>query len=345
MALLRAVGRFPRLCRWLRARTLQVAQGLDVELGTLRLAHPVGLAAGLDKDAEAVNGLFALGFAAVEVGTLTPRPQNGNPPPRLFRLPSHRALINRMGFNNRGAAQAAGRLADARRERSGPVGVNIGKNKDTPLEDAAADYLACVDALGALGEYVVVNLSSPNTPGLRQLQEPEALRRLLSAVRGRLNQVAPGKPLFLKIAPDLGLEAIDAVVDVAVEARVDGLIATNTTVTRPVAGAHAEQSGGLSGRPLAAMSTEVIRRAYAHARGKLPIVGVGGVFDAEDLYAKLKAGAAFVQLYTGFVYEGPSVVRHLVRGLRRLMDRDGYRTVRDVVGVDHRAPDPPIRRK
>ena len=336
MALLRTLGRFPGLCRWLRTRTLRWSQGLDVDLGALRLAHPVGLAAGLDKNAEAVNGLFALGFAAVEVGTLTPRPQSGNPPPRLFRLPRHQALINRMGFNNRGVAEASVRLAESRPIRAGAVGVNVGKNKDTPLENAAADYLACLDALGALGDYVVVNLSSPNTPGLRQLQEPEALRGLLAAVRGRLNQVASEKPLFLKIAPDLGSEAIDAVVDVALEARVDGLIATNTTITRPVSGPHAEQSGGLSGRPLSGMSTAVVRRAYARARGKLPIVGVGGVFDAEDLYAKLKAGASFVQLYTGFVYQGPAVVGQLLRELRHLMDRDGYSTVRDVVGADHR---------
>ncbi|HSP77124.1 MAG TPA: quinone-dependent dihydroorotate dehydrogenase, partial [Myxococcaceae bacterium] len=250
MGALHRLGKQQALCRRMRARTLAaVTYDAAVELAGMELAHPVALAAGLDKDAEAVEGLFALGFAAVEVGTLTPRPQPGNPQPRLFRIPEHRALINRMGFNNHGAAAAAERLR-ALSWRPAPVGVNLGKNKDTPLESAVEDYLACVDALAPLGDYVVVNASSPNTPGLRKLQEPEQLSALLRAVKERLARVAPGKPLFLKIAPDLTPEAVDEVVDVARECGLDGLIATNTTIARPFEHPVAKEAGGLSGAPV-----------------------------------------------------------------------------------------------
>jgi len=284
-----------------------------------------------------VDGLLALGFSAVEVGTLTPRPQPGNPTPRLFRIPEHRALINRMGFNNHGAANAAERLR-ARTWKAAPVGVNIGKNKDTPLENAVDDYVACVDTLAPLGDYVVVNASSPNTPGLRKLQEPEQLGALLRAVKARLTQVAPGKPLFLKIAPDLTPEAVDEVVDVARAVGLDGLIATNTTIARPFEHPVAKEAGGLSGAPVREPSNAVIRRAYARGGGALPIIGVGGVFTAEDVYEKLKAGASVVQVYTGFIYEGPGMVRRLLEGLGPLLARDGFRSVREAIGADHRAP-------
>ena len=223
----------------------------------LELAHPVALAAGLDKDGHAVSGLYALGFSALEVGTVTPRPQAGNPPPRLFRLPEHGALINRLGFNNAGADAAAASL-QAARWRPGPLGINIGKNKDTPLDLATEDYLLCVSRLAPHADYLVVNASSPNTPGLRQLQEPERLAALLAQVRARMDSVAPGRPLFLKIAPDLGAEAVDAVVDVALAAGASGLIATNTTVTRPFAHPLAGEQGGLSGRPLRFLATETL---------------------------------------------------------------------------------------
>jgi dihydroorotate dehydrogenase len=325
------LSHLPGVSRALRRRMAPVE--LPVEVAGVRWPNPVGLAAGLDKDAHAVDGLFALGFGAVEVGTLTPRPQPGNPKPRLFRLPEHRALINRMGFNNGGAGAAAARLA-TRTWRPGPLGVNIGKNKDTAITDAVVDYVACVDRLAALGDYVVVNASSPNTPNLRQLQEPEALTALLQAVRARLDQVAPGRPLFLKIAPDLAPEAVDAVVDVALACGIQGLIATNTTVSRPVEHALAREQGGLSGAPVRPLADAVIARAAQRAAGRLAIIGVGGIFTAEDAYAKIRAGASAVQLYTGFIYGGPATAGRIVKGLAALLARDGFRSVRDAVGAD-----------
>ncbi|HEX8439385.1 quinone-dependent dihydroorotate dehydrogenase [Archangium sp.] len=340
MTFLRWLGQLQGLCQRMRARTLTaVTYDASVKVAGLELAHPVALAAGLDKEAEAVDGLLALGFAAVEVGTLTPRPQPGNPQPRLFRLPEHRALINRMGFNNHGAANAAGNLR-ARTWHPAPVGVNLGKNKDTPLESAVDDYVACVDTLAPLGDYVVVNASSPNTPGLRKLQEPEALGALLRAVKARLTQVAPGKPLFLKIAPDLTPEAVDEVVDVVRACGLDGLIATNTTIARPFEHPVAKEAGGLSGAPVREPANAVIRRAYARSGGALPIIGVGGVFTAEDVYEKLRAGASVVQVYTGFIYEGPGMVRRLLEGLGPLLARDGLRSVREAIGADHRTVPP-----
>jgi dihydroorotate dehydrogenase len=297
------------------------ATGLGVEVAGLHFPNPIGLAAGLDKDAVCVRGLWDLGFGAVEIGTVTPRPQPGNPRPRLFRLPAHRALINRMGFNNQGAARVAERLARLPRPHPAPLGVNIGKNRDTPLDQAEGDYVACVDALAAHADYLVVNLSSPNTPGLRSLQEPERLAAILGSVRART-----ARPLFLKIAPDLDDEGIDAAVDVAVAERLAGIVATNTTVERPPALAGdplASEAGGLSGAPLAARATEVVRRAYRRAAGRLAIVGVGGIFTADDAYARIRAGASLLQIYTGFIYEGPSVVARLVAGLRERLARDG----------------------
>jgi len=336
MAGLHQLGRSRGLCESMRERALRGATpGMAVEVAGLRFAHPVALAAGLDKDAEAVDGLFACGFSAVEIGTLTPRPQPGNPTPRLFRLPEHRAVINRMGFNNHGAQDASTRLS-ALSWRPGPLGVNVGKNKDTPLEKAVDDYVACVDLLGPLGDYVVVNASSPNTPGLRTLQEPEALSGLLRAVQERLAQVAPGKPLFLKIAPDLTPEAVDEVVDVARACALAGLIATNTTITRPFEHPLAKEAGGLSGAPVRELANAVIRRAYLRGGGKLPIIGVGGVFTAQDVYEKLRAGASVVQVYTGFIYEGPGMLRRILPELAALLSRDGVTQVRDVIGAGAR---------
>lgn len=344
------LGLFVGLCQTIRRSMLRPLRGtvgptslpspqgtsdvdLRVRVGSLALEHPIALAAGLDKDAVAVHGLFALGFSAVEIGTVTPRPQPGNDKPRLFRIPEHQALINRMGFNNEGALAASLRLRELR-WRPGPVGANIGKNKVTPIEHAMDDYMLCVDELAPHADYVVVNASSPNTPGLRQLQEPEQLRELLQAVRARMDQVAPGKPLFLKIAPDLGLEAVDAIVDVALECGLEGLIATNTTITRPVDHPLMKETGGFSGRPLRDLSTSIVRRAYERARGRLPIIGVGGIFTAEDAYLKLRAGASAVQLYTGFIYGGPKSVQHLLEGLASLLRRDGFSRVQDVIGID-----------
>lgn len=308
---LRALSLFPGVCRWMRERRLRGTESLAVDVAGVRWPHPVGLAAGLDKDAEAIAGFFALGFAAVEVGTVTPRPQPGNPKPRLFRIPEHHAVINRMGFNNHGADAMVERLRNLR-WRPGPVGVNIGKNKDTPIERAVDDYLACIEKLGALADYVVVNASSPNTPGLRSLQEPEQLRALLSAVVAKMRAVAPGNPLFLKIAPDLTPEAVDEIVDVAIACGVAGLIATNTTIDRPFEHPIAKEAGGLSGVPVREKATAVIERAATRAAGRLPLIGVGGIEAPEHAQAKLSAGATAVQLYTGFIYRGPQLLRAIL---------------------------------
>jgi len=299
----------------------------------LRFTHPLALAAGFDKDAEAVAGFFAAGFAGVEVGTVTPQPQPGNPQPRLFRIPEARALINRMGFNNHGAEAMARRLGALGR-RPGPVGVNLGKGKDTPLERAAEDYLAGVDVLGPLADYVVLNASSPNTPGLRQLQQSDLLRHLLSAVRTRLETVAPGKPLFLKIAPDLALEEVDAIVEVALEVSIAGLICTNTTLARPgVEGPLAAETGGLSGAPLAPLALATLRRATHAARGRLALWASGGVFSADDVLQRLEAGADLVQVYTAFVYEGPLLVPRLLADLRARLAARGLPSVSALRGT------------
>jgi dihydroorotate dehydrogenase len=341
MALLSLLGRLGSLSKRARSRTLGTGRGgarvdLRLQSAGLEFEHPVALAAGLDKDAHAVSGLFALGFAAVEVGTVTPRAQPGNPPPRLFRLPEHGALINRLGFNNAGAEAAAAHLRAAR-WRPGPLGINIGKNKDTPLEQASEDYLACVDALAPYADYLVVNASSPNTVGLRRLQEPERLAALLGQVRARMDAVAPGRPLFLKIAPDLSREGVDAVVDVALAAGASGLLATNTTVSRPFAHPLAGEPGGLSGRPLRGLAAETLRRAAGRAQGRLALWGVGGVATAEDVYERLRAGASVVQLYTALVYQGPGLLRGLLQGLEALLRRDGFARLRDAIGADARA--------
>ena len=310
----------------LRTRCL----GLDFE-------SPLGLAAGFDKGEVLVRGLHALGFGHVEVGTITPRPQGGNPRPRLFRLPEHRALINRMGFNNEGAAACGERLARLPASGIGIVGVNVGKNKDTPNERAVDDYLAAIDALHPRADYLVVNLSSPNTPGLRALQERGPLEKLLGACVDRARPI--GKPLLVKLAPDLSPEALDEAVDVAVDCGASGVIATNTTIQRPGAVAshpRAGEAGGLSGAPLKPLALDALRRAHARAAGRIPIVGVGGIMDAADAYARIRAGASLVQVYTGFVYGGPGLPGRILEGIHALMTRDGFGAIAEAVGADSR---------
>jgi dihydroorotate dehydrogenase len=319
----------PGVAKLMRQRTNPERSTLKVKLAGLDFPNPVGLAAGLDKNAEAIIGLFALGFGSVEVGTVTPRAQPGNPKPRIFRLKEHQALINRMGFNNEGMNAMASRLRELE-WRPAPVGVNIGKNKDTPLESAVDDYVACAEALSPLADYVAVNLSSPNTPGLRQLQEPEALGKLLRAVREQVK----GRPLFLKIAPDLGDEAIDAVVDVARDCGTDGLICTNTTITRPVVHALSGEAGGFSGKPLFERSTEVVRRAFRRTGGALPVIGVGGIFDGEAAWKKICAGASLVQVYSGFIYRGPELVTEILDTLESKLSELGLDSISKAVGRD-----------
>jgi len=289
----------------------------------LRFPNPVGLAAGFDKNGEHILGLACLGFGFIEVGTVTPRAQAGNPRPRLFRLPEDRALINRMGFNNAGLDALVERLRRLR-EQGVPEGIviggNIGKNKDTPNEQAAADYLRCFEALFPVVDYFVVNVSSPNTPGLRALQEKEPLTRLLQELQEKNRAKAAPKPLLLKIAPDLSNEQLDDIADIVQATGLDGVIATNTTITRtglhtPEATVTAIGAGGLSGAPVQARSTEVIRYLRAKLGSGPVIIGVGGIDSAAAAREKIEAGADLVQVYSGLVYEGPGLVREILEGV------------------------------
>lgn len=307
---------------------------LATRLAGLALPHPVGLAAGFDKNAKSFAGLSRLGFAFVEVGTVTPRPQPGNPPPRLFRLVEDRALINRMGFNNDGLEVVAARLA-RRDRRRGIVGVNIGVNRDSA--DPIEDYREGVQRLGPLADYLVVNVSSPNTPGLRDWQRPERLAALLGALVAARDASADARPpLLLKLAPDLDAAQAAAIVEVAVDCRIEGLIVANTTTARPaeLRSPHRQETGGLSGAPLFEPSTRLLREIATRARGRLALVGVGGIDSPERAYAKIRAGACAVQLYTGLVYEGPGLVRRILDGLERLLDRDGLPDLEAAVGLD-----------
>lgn len=314
---------------------------LHTRVWGLDFANPVGLAAGFDKNAEVVDAMLNLGFGFVEPGSVTPRPQPGNPRPRLFRLVEQRAVINRMGFNNEGLEAFAQRLERRRaasRRAPGIVGANLGKNKDTA--DAADDYVIGVRRLAPLADYLVVNVSSPNTPGLRALQGRDPLRALLERVleaRAACG-LTRNPPLLLKIAPDLTVEDKSDIAAVALDSGIDGLIVSNTTIARPdgIPAAMRSEAGGLSGAPLFEPSTSVLREIYALTGGKLPIVGVGGVATGEDAYAKIRAGASLVQLYSAMVYAGPAVVHRIRRELAELLRRDGFRSVAEAVGADHR---------
>lgn len=286
----------------------------------LQLPNPVGLAAGLDKNAAHVDALAALGFGFIEVGTTTPRPQPGNPRPRMFRLPEYQAVINRLGFNNAGV-DALVRNAEAARF-GGVLGINIGKNKDTPNENAVDDYLHCLERVYARASYITVNISSPNTQGLRDLQEEETLKRFISTLRERQEQLAAQhgarKPMLLKIAPDLGETELDAIAEVLLATRIDGLVCTNTTIARDAVAGHAlaGEAGGLSGRPVFGPSTAVLKGMAARLGGKVPLIGVGGIVEGRDAAAKIAAGASAVQIYSGLVYRGPALIRECVEALR-----------------------------
>lgn len=308
-----------------------------VEIFGLKFANPLGIAAGFDKNGIVVNQLASLGFGFVEVGTVTYRPQPGNPKPRMFRLPDDHALINRLGFNNQGSEVVAERLRKLKRKCV--VGVNIGKNKDVPNEEAVENYLASFDLVHPVADYIAVNISSPNTPNLRELQKAESLDELLSALQSR-NRELGRKPLLIKIAPDLNDVEIELCVDVCQRYEIDGIIATNTTISRD--GLRTENiddigAGGLSGKPLLARSNEVISTIYKYSAGKLPIIGVGGIFTAEDAFAKIAAGASLLQAYTGFVYGGPRFARDVNEGLARLLNERGFKTVYEAIGAEARA--------
>jgi dihydroorotate dehydrogenase len=320
MALL---GRLAPLRRTLELWSRRAWSGSrPVEAFGLRFPNAVGLAAGFDKNARAWPAAAALGFGHVEIGTVTALAQPGNPRPRMFRYPEQEAVINRMGFNNEGSEQVAARLAGQRPPgtRAIPLGVNLGKSKVTAIEEAPADYLASFHRLADYADYLVLNVSSPNTPNLRQLQDESRLRELLSAVTGAnaARAALPGRkriPVLLKIAPDLTWPQIDVVLGVIAEYRLDGLIATNTTLARPGFFASVQESGGLSGAPLRRRSTEIIAYISRATGGRLPLIGVGGITDVESAAEKLDAGATLVQVYSGMIYRGPFFARELARGL------------------------------
>lgn len=294
---------------------------LPVRAFGIDFPNPVGLAAGLDKNGEHLDGLAALGFGFVEIGTVTPRPQSGNDKPRMFRLPNHEAVINRLGFNN-GGIDALVRNVEKATFR-GVLGINIGKNKDTPNERAIDDYLFCLERAYPLATYVTVNISSPNTQGLRDLQEEETLRRFIGTLRDAQERLASQhgqrKPMLLKIAPDLTGTELDAIAEVLLASGIDGVICTNTTIDRDlVAGdPNAHETGGLSGRPLFDKSTAVLRGMATRLGGKLPIIGVGGILDGDTAAEKIEAGASLVQVYSGLVYRGPKLIAEAVSEIRR----------------------------
>ena len=342
-ALIRLAARVPGLRAAVRARFAPAHPTLAVHALGMSLPGPFGLAAGFDKNAVGVRGLALLGFDFVEIGTVTGRPQPGNPRPRLFRLTRDRALVNRMGFNNDGSAAVAARLA-ALGGRRPALGVNIGKTKAVPESDAVDDYVTSTERLARHADYLVVNVSSPNTPGLRDLQATGRLRPLLVAVREAADRAVPDRrvPLLVKIAPDLADEDLDGIADLAVELGLDGIIATNTTVGREGLTADPEAvaalgPGGLSGAPLRERSLAVLRRLYARVGDRVTLVGVGGVESADDVWERVLAGATLVQGYSGFVYAGPGWAAALHRGLARLLAASPHTTLADAVGAD--APD------
>lgn len=342
-ALLRAVVAVPGM-RALMHRLLGPRDpALRVRVFDRELPGPLGLAAGFDKDAKGVAGLLACGFGFVEVGTVTAEAQPGNPKPRMFRLPRDRALINRLGFNNDGAAAAARRLAH--RPASGTVGINIGKTKRVSEAEALADYTASAQALAPLADYLVVNVSSPNTPGLRDLQSVEKLRPLLSAVRSACDLASPMRrvPLLVKIAPDLADADIDAIADLALELKLDGIIATNTTIARTGLATSADHvqalgAGGLSGAPLKARALDVLRRLRARVGSQLVLIAVGGIETGDDAWARIRAGATLVQAYTGFIYGGPLWPRRVQRELAAKLREAGLSSIDQAIGTDAPAP-------
>ena len=296
----------------------------------LHFPNPLGMAAGFDKDAEVPDALLGVGFGFAEVGSITPLPQAGNPRPRLFRLTEDRAVINRMGFNNGGAEAAVARLA-RRKGRPGIVGINVGANKDSA--DRLADYATMTRLMAPLASYLAVNISSPNTPGLRALQDESALTALLDGV---IEARGPkGPPIFLKVAPDLEPADIDAIARIAIEKKLGALIVSNTTISRPpLQSAHAGETGGLSGAPLRDLAQQRLRDFRQATGGAIPLVGVGGIASAEDAWARIRAGASLVQLYSAMAFEGPGIARRITRGLEELMRREGFTTIAEAVGSE-----------
>jgi dihydroorotate dehydrogenase len=325
------VGLSSKAAQNLAAKKFAVERFGAIERFGLKFKNPLGIAAGFDKNGIVVNQLAALGFGFVEVGTVTFKPQKGNEKPRLFRLAEDKALINRLGFNNEGTPRVVERL-----KKINPncvLGVNIGKNKDVPNEEAIENYLKSFDLASEVADYIAVNVSSPNTPNLRELQKAENLEELLSRLQKR-NQELKNKPLLVKIAPDLTEAEIEAITDIALRFELAGIIATNTTVSRENLKTKIDETGGLSGMPLKKRSNEVVSKIFRYAKGKLPIVGVGGIFTAEDAFEKIAAGASLIQAYTGFVYQGFTFARDVNSGLAGILRKKGFKTIDEAVGTN-----------
>src|SRR5258708_29803593 len=340
---LRVIGRVPPLSSGLASLTSCNLTGMSINAVGLAFDHPLGLAAGFDKDALCLAGLSALGFSFVEVGTVTPRPQHGNDGKRMIRLMGENALINRMGFPSIGAAAVEQRLRVQPRCNV-PIGISLGNNRDTPLDQVATDYQATLDRLYPYGDYFVINISSPNTANLRKLQTAEYMGDVMSNIRQHMNTLAGGQPiqpLLIKIAADLTWEQIDNLIGLCLTHQIDGIIATNTLAVshdQPYDQLHSPQKtfqGGLSGAPLRERSTEIIRYIHQRTQGKLCIIGVGGVFTGDDVWDKMAAGASVVQSYTGFIYRGPLFVKNVLLELRQRMEREGVKTLSEIIGAYH----------
>ena len=315
--------------KWLPLHDQHLPRSLKTTVAGVDFPSPVGLAAGFDKDAEIPAEMLTLGFGFVEVGTLTPRPQPGNDKPRLFRLPLDRAVINRLGFNNAGQAEAFVRLKRTNRS-GGPIGVNIGANKDSP--DRIGDYVSGVKAMSSVADYLTVNISSPNTPGLRALQDQGALDALLSAVSAAREHRRP--PIFLKVAPDLQPGDAERIVRAAIDHKIDALIISNTTVSRPPLKSRlAGEQGGLSGEPLKPLALDALRQFRSASGGSIPLVGCGGIGNADDAWERIRAGASLVQLYTAMIYDGPHIARRIAAGLALKLKRSGHATIAEAVGT------------
>jgi len=307
---------------------------LRLKLWDLEFSNPIGLAAGMDKDAVAAGAWQGLGFGFAELGTVTPRPQPGNPRPRVFRLRENQALINRLGFPSDGMDVVARRIERMRQRGVAlRLAINLGPNKETAVERVAEDYAALVRRMSALGDFIVVNVSSPNTPGLRNWQSPERMREIVAAINGAMTNATRRPPILLKVAPDLEPGDLRRICDTALELALDGIVATNTTLARDAVGITSEHAGGLSGTPLRGRAREFIREIYRHSGGRLKIIGVGGVSSADDAWEHIRAGASLVELYTALIYQGPGVVAEIKRGLMALLRREGFRSISDAVGT------------
>jgi dihydroorotate dehydrogenase len=300
----------------------------------LEFTNPVGLAAGMDKDAHAVGAWQRLGFGFAEIGTVTPRPQPGNHYPRIWRLPQHRGLINRLGFPSDGMEIVASRLEAVRRNKFPvKIGINIGPNKNTPADRVVEDYAALTSRVAALADFLVINVSSPNTPGLRELQAPARIKAITEAVRSAPQRQGRKIPVLIKIAPDLSGEDLDRIADTALELRIEGIVATNTTLQRKNLGISCNLEGGLSGAPLKQLSRRTIARLHRRLHGAISVIGAGGIASAEDAYAHVRAGASLIEIYTALIYQGPLIAYEIKRGLVRLLARDGFRSISEAVGT------------